>query len=130
MREIEFRGLRPNGEFVYGYLTKDLEKTTAYYDEYSYRIHWHPETGGEANAPVKNGTIGQYTGIKDCAGAKIFDGDIVIIIDDELERFEELKYLVEWSEDAKWIVRHSATEFYDVGDFSLMVIGNIHEVQS
>ena len=85
MREYLFRGLRDTEtggtDFVYGNLSVDDNQDCAYYETHPDRIHWRTETGGHANAPVRKGTVGQYTGINDRKGSKIFEGDIVKVFD-------------------------------------------------
>ena len=79
MKELKFRGLAVDGVMAYGYLAKDKEGTTAYWDEYSQRICWYPESGGSSNAPVKNGTVGQFVWMEDDEGKELYTGDIVCI---------------------------------------------------
>lgn len=96
MREILFRGKRvDNGEWVYGYYIKAT-------------YHWHKkgihedwivcgasQNGGwftiQNRYAVISKTVGQYTGMTDRNGKKIFEGDIVRISycfgwDDEQEK--------------------------------------------
>lgn len=68
MREILFRGKRTDsGEWVYGF----------YFRELGNFIKEIPSCVSTSSHLVHAATIGQYTGIKDQKGVKIFEGDIV-----------------------------------------------------
>lgn len=74
MREILFRGKRiDNGKWVNGYYRHHKSKVTS--EEISqilvddgFGFHW---------MQIIPATVGQYTGLKDKKGKKIFEGDIV-----------------------------------------------------
>ncbi len=69
MREILFRGKRAdNGEWVEGFLTQ--------WSDSNYQIKSGYENAGVTRTVISK-TVGQYTGLCDKNGKKIFEGDIV-----------------------------------------------------
>lgn len=116
MREILFRGKRiDNGEWVYGYLQQE-DKINLYY--------------------VKKETIGQFTGLLDKNGNKIFEGDILLC--KKATAPEEKGFECVFRDNAfRFINRNHPNkehfniqiDEYDYIKEQLEIIGNIHNVK-
>ena len=135
MRDIEFRGKRTdNGEWVHGNLVRGCD------EKYVYIVEFGNKEMCRNYVNVNPDTVGQYTGLKDKNGTKIFEGDIVKYKDackfgddDEMEEAEE-QYLctnvVEFENGRFFPLpkRYDCEDyFFSYGSYDFEVIGNVHD---
>ena len=119
MREIKFRGKRVgNGEWVYGSYIYAFDM-----------VHEHCIRCGTTYAVMPE-TVGQYTGLKDKNGKKIYEGDRLKRIGDAGDEI----FIIEWNEQSGGFNLNYIyfDETYDLEELwpDSEVIGNIHDKEN
>lgn len=139
MREIKFRGRRlDNGEWAVGDLIENQGRFFIYYASSDSTIEDDDDGHIVVVAiEVDSSTVGQYTGLKDKNGKKIYEGDIINWLMHRMDRtgyIEEGRVEFRTNEQATVVINKFTTKdgresmrniLNCLND--LKVIGNIHD---
>lgn len=127
MREILFRGKRlDNGEWVYGNFCMDaLEQTRGLCGLDGFIRRYNTDTKRMEMYEVDRETVGQYTGLVDKNGRRIFEGDIVKSI--ETKETGVVQFFPEHSAFMVWCKFSNEVGFLYECTSIAEVIGNIHD---
>ena len=130
-REILFRGrCFSDGSWAYGDLEYERNKGLLG----KVRIHTYRDDGSyDRQHLVESDTVGEFTGLLDKHGVKIFEGDIVRIYDSDYEEYSDTQ--VKFAHGVfgvdNWTKKTLTTlSFFLTGgdsEYSVEVIGNIHD---
>ena len=131
MREILFRGKTPSGNWVEGFFLTRKQRykgNKTFISEKSVISTGITESSGAYGESQKTieyevipETVGQYTGLTDKNGKKIFEGDIFAHPDNK-----KYKYIVSWDDDVASFGWFNG-DGMGFDNEEIEIIGNIHD---
>lgn len=140
-REIIYRGKRcSDGKWVYGFYVESKTSWMGHKPHKSWIVSDAISNGGFFNIlgryAVKDDSVGQFTGMKDKHGKKVFEGDIVEVYDFTsvyaskyrgVVKMYRSSWCVEYEDSIFDMIAHPKLFFDDFADRKTEVIGNIHD---
>ena len=127
-RKIKFRGNDyESNEWLYGNLIQRAGRFPNIMFDYEYngKIYY-------AEHPVKQETVGQFTGLYDKNGKEIYEGDRLRLVGDD---DDEYAFVVVWNNElGAWCIRFEFEEVAGIKplgewlcEYAMEVVGNIHD---
>lgn len=127
MRDILFRGQKQNGEWLYGDLVHYGDKILIFSENAQNSPDYYE---------VNTETVGQFTGLTDKNGVKIFEGDFLNVEIFKIdigyfnsvffcENIQKSKCISTDYQGRKNFIEHENKNY--LGDYAKVVIGNIHD---